>query len=260
MKNKKSVISVIVISMILSLGVISSVYAACTSINSVPYTISSAGNYCLNKNFADSFTQHAITIAASNVVLNLNGHSILNTTGAPGVYINGISAGNYNNITITNGTVSNFDYGIKLDGVGNLIEQMTIDRFYNSAIEVNGGIVRNCVVKGDGVNSNWGINMSQPGSRVINNDIYDVYREGISAFGDGIVVDGNRIGATAPDANAVGIYYTHSTDGIVTNNVVTNMPTGIVFSGTGKYRNNLTSGCATPYAVGAGVIDAGNNN
>jgi len=80
-----------------------------TQINSVPYTINSPGLYCLARNISYSTTTgHAITVAASDVTLDLNGFCLM----GPGKF-SGTNYGIYiqdgiSNVEIRNGTIRNF--------------------------------------------------------------------------------------------------------------------------------------------------------
>jgi parallel beta-helix repeat protein len=87
----------------------------CTNIGALPYTIASAGHYCLNSNFAGAYAANAITINASNVVLDCNDHSITQTGTAA---VNGIYAANKSLVTVRNCAVVNFSRGIALFETG----------------------------------------------------------------------------------------------------------------------------------------------
>jgi hypothetical protein len=82
--------------------------SAQTVISSLPYTISTAGVYVLNQSLSyPSGSGTAITIKASNVTLNLNGHGIIKTAAqnSSNTAI-AIHASNFENITIENGEIS----------------------------------------------------------------------------------------------------------------------------------------------------------
>ena len=81
----------------------------CTNIGALPYTIAASGHYCLNSNFAGVYAGNAITINASNVVLDCNDHSITQTGAAA---VNGIYAANKSLVTVRNCAVVNFARGI----------------------------------------------------------------------------------------------------------------------------------------------------
>ena len=92
---------------------------------------------------------HAIEIEADNVTIDFNGFTLTGLSGA----LNGIytSEGqDYEGITIRNGTIQSFDYGIKLDrnnGTDVVIENMRVVNNDLGGIYLTSGHVRNCIVK-----------------------------------------------------------------------------------------------------------------
>src|SRR5258708_11594782 len=85
----------------------------CTAITAVPFTITAAGVYCLTQDIGTNLASGAaITIAANNVVLDLNGHRLGHLAARRGTPAFGISAFQQTNFTIQNGPVGGFLYGI----------------------------------------------------------------------------------------------------------------------------------------------------
>ena len=81
----------------------------CTAITTLPYTVNISGVYCLTGNLSTSMTVgNAITIAANNVTIDLNGWHLGGRTSGLGTQAFGIYAHQQNNITIKNGTVRGF--------------------------------------------------------------------------------------------------------------------------------------------------------
>lgn len=78
------------------------------AINRLPYTINQGGSYFLTHNMSSSGT--AISIAATNVTLDLKGHTITGPGQSSGEGIHGIDfvTGSYNNVEVKNGTVRGF--------------------------------------------------------------------------------------------------------------------------------------------------------
>src|SRR5437764_964599 len=72
-----------------------------------PTTISAPRDYYLTRDINTS-NGAAITIAASNVTLDLNGHILTGNLGNTGVY----NSASVSGIHITNGRIQNFDTGI----------------------------------------------------------------------------------------------------------------------------------------------------
>jgi hypothetical protein len=91
--------------------------SAQTVITSLPYTISSPGTYLLNPTLHYPLgSGNAITVTASNVTLNLNGYGIINTATQTTTTATCVFASNIENITIENGEIFGFQFGIHLLG------------------------------------------------------------------------------------------------------------------------------------------------
>ena len=256
----------------------------CTPITTIPFTVTVQGSYCLTGNLATSMTSgSAIEIATNNVVLDLNGFKLGGLGAGLGTHAFGISADGRQNITVRNGTVRGFLEGILIQGdpavsQGHLIEDIRADQNTFTGITVSGlgSIVRNNQVLATGGSTTgpnvpaFAITASGPGIRVLNNVVSDTVPVGVQASigirldrGPGSVIEGNRIANTAlpgPGAQSFGIDVdTSSTNVLVVNNRIATMGNGVIFisGGTGKYRDNLTTGVTAPFMGG---IDVGNNN
>ena len=223
----------------------------CTAITTLPSIITTQGVYCLTGNLGTAMTSgHAITINTNNVVLDLNGFKLAGLAAGLGTNADGIRASNRQNITIKNGTVRGFLDGILLSdsggSQGHLVEDIRADQntWIGIWVEGAGNIVRNNQVVATGGTTFFGANadavgifVTGAGPRVLNNDVTNTFKQGTGiAWGIGL--------------NGV-------TGGLVVNNRITTADRGIEFLGTGKYRDNLTSGVTTPFTGGT---DAGNNN
>jgi hypothetical protein len=104
-----------------------------------PITITQPGHYKLAVNLVVPVGQTAIQVGASNVILDLDGHTISSTspvcTGdwpaqscGTGFYTAGVrNTGNYENITVRNGSISGFSHGIHLYR-RSLIENVVVER------------------------------------------------------------------------------------------------------------------------------------
>jgi parallel beta-helix repeat protein len=245
----------------------------CTAITSVPYTISVPGIYCLTGNLETDMTSgNAITINVNNVVIDLNGRKLGGGAAGAGTEANGIYAYLRKNITVKNGTIRGFYYGVLLDDTspyttsqGHIIEDIRADMntAYGIYVSGRGNIIRNnqVVDTGGSTNSNWayGISVTGPGSRVLNNDVYETKEQstgdayGIYMYGDGGVVLNNRIGNQAfGTETSYGIYIEYSYNVIVKSNTISRMEWGIAFfsPSTGLYGDNLASGCTSPFVGG----------
>jgi hypothetical protein len=194
----------------------------------------------------------------------------------PGTQAIGIYASQRQNITIKNGTVRGFYYGIYLDdnspfttSQGHVIEDIRADQntYVGILIRGNGNIIRNNLVVAtggttfDGTNADaYGILAFGQGARLLNNDVTEVAAQG-AGWSRGIflyaasnsVVAGNRVSnITSPRGIGFGMSLSGSYDLIVRDNSLSVTQYGIYFSGgsTGKYMNNVTQGVTTPYTGG----------
>jgi nitrous oxidase accessory protein NosD len=227
---------------------------------------------------------NAIEITTDNVVINLNGHRLDGLAAGLSTNAMGIYAFQRKNITIKNGTIRGFAYGIVLDDIvapytasqGHIIENIRADMNTTLGIGVlgQGSLIRNNMVVKTGDPANEidviiGIGVKGPGVRVLNNDIIETREKtNHSAYAicileaPGAVVENNRIGnASLGDGTSVGIYIFKSDKVLVINNRLTTMNYGIWYlfgSSSGKFRDNLTYDAPFP-GVHSGT-DAGNNN
>ena len=86
-------------------------------ISSLPYMITTAGVYVLNQSLSYSAGSGiAITVKASNVTINLNGYGITNTSNQTTTNAIGIGEYNVENVTVENGEILGFKYGVYLNG------------------------------------------------------------------------------------------------------------------------------------------------
>ncbi|PYM96554.1 MAG: hypothetical protein DME04_01555 [Candidatus Rokuibacteriota bacterium] len=220
----------------------------CVPITVVPVAITVQGIYCFTQHLGTGITTGAaIEIQTNNVILDLNGFKLGGLAAGPGTQAIGISADNRQNITIKNGTVRGFYEGIRLNdssgaSLGHVVENIRADQNTHAGIEVNGrgNLIRNNQVVATGGSTftlqALGILVSGTGTRVLNNDVIDTY--------------------SSDPSQAEGIYLIAS-NALVVNNRITNASVGIHFVGSGKYRDNLTTGVSTPFMGGT---NASNNN
>jgi hypothetical protein len=261
----------------------------------LPYTITAPGIYCVDQKLTVNMTSGAaITVASNNVVLDLNANAIGNLA-APAATTQaiGVLANSRQNVTVQNGIVRGFYSGVALidqatpgTASGNAVYGMTSDqsRATGIVVEGTGAVVRNSRVvatngstaldpfSGANPNSAVGITAIGTGAQVISNEVIGTdctnsCQGGSAATGIAVtaapaaVIWQNRvINATLPTAalsQAIWITDAGSTNVFVDANDLAGYASGIVFVGTGKYRNTLTNNVTTPYTGGTPV---GTNN
>jgi len=256
----------------------------CKPITTLPAVIKYQGIYCFTGNLTTNMNiGNAIEIQTNNVTIDLNGWKLGGLAAGAGTQTYGIYADQRKNITIRNGTIRGFYYGILLNDLtpyttsqGHLIEDVRADKNTYTGINVRGRgniVRRNQVVDTGGSTVSTianGIHLLGPGARALNNDISGAaatgtgYSAGIRITnGDGAVVEGNRIDDMSSfSTSSYGLIVYLSNDVLVAGNRITSAYFGISFSSggggsTGKYMDNLTSNVTTPFTGG---IDAGGNN
>src|SRR5215831_3306145 len=124
------------------LGAIPAAHAACdVYVDSVPYTISAPGNYCLRHNVTLSQPGYAITIATTDVTVDLMGYGILNNQSAT-TYTVGIYS-DWRRITVRNGLIRGFTIGVRLASIVEtpnfLVEKLVVRQSGWKGIQVYGG-------------------------------------------------------------------------------------------------------------------------
>jgi len=249
----------------------------CTAIAQLPYTIKKPGIFCLKSNLSTSISAGtAITIKASNVVLDLNGFRLDGSGAGMGTTACGIKAEKRQNVTVKNGIVRGFFVGIYFEddspyttSRANVIEEIRADKNTLVGIHIKGegSVIRNNIVSGTGGSTDTssdgaigGIGTQGAGARVLGNDVTDVDSVGAYAGygivvldGGGCIVAGNRVSnITAATGETSGIALRRISGVVVSDNRLSGMKSGIHFdaSATGTYMNNLVLDTTTPYTGG----------
>jgi hypothetical protein len=219
---------------------------------------SASAVYYLTRSLNTSMTSgNAITGQASNVIIDMNGFRLNGASAGAGTQAVGIYSQDRRGVIVRNGTIRGFLIAIDFDSTnsfgpasqGHLIEDIRAEQNTSLGIQVEGlnDIIRNNQVMRTGGSTHVtgpgtaivGVVVKGIGNRLLNNDVMETIR-GAAETSAGIAVAGGQ-----------------SADTLAVGNRITSSDNGIVMEGTGKYRDNLTSGVATPYSGGT---DAGNNN
>ena len=259
----------------------------CTAtITALPTTLSSAGLYCVNQDFAYGGVGPAITIAADNVTVDLNGHTIraTRTPGDAEVSYEGFSVSGHKYFSIIDGTISGFTIAILVgdsttaSAEGGTIAGINIIKCPNPmGIFCNGCIVKNNTITNthpystEQSDSVIAMQVDGIGNQVTGNHVYDTANGSAATFpGAAIWLDGsnsiasnNYVANTTFAVNSV-FYGIHTTGAgmLVTDNQVQNIPFCYWLEASPtKYRNNLSSGCGEAFGGSAAASgDLGGNN
>jgi hypothetical protein len=122
-------------------------------IRKIPFTIRSPGEYKLANDLSMSANDVAIKVAdTANVVVDLNGHTLANTASV-GI---GIAVESSHSVTVKNGTIYGFGYGVKFDSASEnaLVRKVTLA---NDAVGVDTAAdkstIEGCFMSGPGFGS-----------------------------------------------------------------------------------------------------------
>jgi len=203
-------------------GVDGQIKIAQTAETTFPIQINESGSYVLTSDLIVTTNVNAINIDADNVTLDLNGHGIYGP-GTGTAY--GIYARNQFNITIKNGIVRGFDYGIFLfndddhRGAGHRIEG--IQAFNNSryGIWAYYGTVTNCTANNNGDSGICAYDSTVTNCTANKNGDFGIYASGSTVTnctanknGSGIYAYRNTVtNCTAYNNDDDGIYASGST-------------------------------------------------
>jgi hypothetical protein len=203
-----------------------------TPITTLPFTITTSGNYYLPANLAIALASgSAITIAASEVILDLNGRSLINVIGSNSA--NGVFVFNQVDVTIQNGDIDGFGVGVNFSP--NSTDNNAKNTAYNLRLNNNiigvastsgtSNLVRLCIIDGGSI----GIFFNQDlGSRAEDNILELQAPVELNTTGVALVSVGSR--GVVFDDNVVAKGGTK---------------TGQMMSGTDKYRFESFVGFAT---------------
>ncbi len=177
-----------------------------TPIATIPYTISTSGSYYLTQNLEHTGSDIGIYIDANFVTLDLNGFTISGdqTTSSDGVYVNYKSC-----VTVKNGIIFNFDYGIYFFGtsssVGYLAENVQVINCAGAGIWLNGSgnEIRKCNIslcQGNGITDN-GYGSMFRGNTIIDNDGNGIISANYASFIDNLITY-NDLAGIEPTGNS----------------------------------------------------------
>jgi parallel beta-helix repeat protein len=196
-------------------------------ITSVPFTITQSGTYTFSKSltFVSTSGGHAITVAASDVVIDFRGFSLNASPVGAGIGVQSSNRGV--NIIVRNGAISGFKVGLTIvsDAVGCTIDNV---RFLNNGTGINlqgstSCTVQNCLVIGSGTGT--GIMLTAcSGVEVKNTQLLN--------WSSGVTSDGNNA---------------------FLENYIGGCSAGLQLGTGDKYQGNVTNGCTTPFSGGTAV-------
>ena len=142
-------------------------------IDHLPFFINDPGKYELDFDLTANGTD-GITVQAANVVVDLNGFTL--TGGGKNVGI--AVSSNIDNVTVRNGRVTGFFYGVWVHG-GKFVKLQDLELLLTPAFGVDmygfNNVISNCFIVGTGTDHTVGISLEQDGNLVKNNRISECY-------------------------------------------------------------------------------------
>jgi len=246
-------------------------------IDSLPYYITAPGTYTMTADL-HQIGSTAISIAASNVVLDLGGHTLSGAGGYDGGYGYGVGVGpGVSNVTIRNGTIEDFSIetgillyqttgctvsgvtvqrcggGVSLlDSNQNTILNNTLDHNIHANIGVinsSTNIVQGNTCLGD---ASWGIRMggASAGNFLVSNTCDGAFAWGID------LTDGTIVIANTTTNQSIGIHGEEVDGCLLQDNISTGNLHGILLAGNGNtlHHNTVNDNADTGFFLaGAGI-------
>lgn len=206
-----------------------------TVISSVPFTISTSGTYILSGNLDYAGQNAAITVEASNVVIDLKGFTL--STSNPNSFGIAADAENFaiQDVAIQNGEITGFRTGLSLGGVLNVARNLKVFgcKFGISLDPGPFGFceIQDCLIAGNGASDGGtGVILSSGRNVVQDCQILDYLDGARSAAGKNTFIANSIFSCT----------------------------TGLMMEKSDKYQGNVTNGCTTPFSGGTAVGDENN--
>jgi hypothetical protein len=199
-----------------------------TVITSLPFTISSPGIYVLDRDLTVNGSD-AIDVNTPDVVIDLNGYSIIGSNGGFGV-----SAGQVANVIVENGRISGFATAVQL-GPYSVARNLMGSDDEGISVQGNDCVVQNCILQGTGTGAanGAGIGIESTSRCEVTGCRVSGFFLGIASFGT-------------------------SEDNAIVHNFVTNCKLGLSLSRTDCYQGNVATGCTKAFSTSG--IEIGHEN
>jgi hypothetical protein len=254
------------------------VTAADPIVRRLPAVIREPGSYRLDRDLTfDRRDGAALSIAADDVTLDLQGHEIRYVSGAPERFVVGIEVEGQSRVQIANGRIVGFPTGVRIRDVdrsdgstsdtgGHVVRRLDVRDCLQFGIRVHG---RDCrieenVVCGTGPFRRgefvYGIEAVGADNQVRRNDVWDTTAAGTGeAVGLSFTDDGKRAIATdnvlvnrgRPSFRSIAVWVGKRSNVRVDRNLVRGFTWGVTYSSTtrGRYAGNTLHDCEIPICL-----------
>lgn len=207
----------------------------CKVITSVPTVIDQQGIWCAKADLSTNIASGAaIEITVNNVTIDFNGFKLGNLAAGPNG-ASGVRAVDRKNITVRNGNIRGYEFGVDYrGGEGLRVEDSSFDQNGRASINVGG---QSNSVSGAVIVRNTVKNVDYGGTTI-----------GIYASGNGIVIDENVVTNISATNNALGIWVWNGSSNVwIRNNFIAglvsvNTNTFGIGGDVGSFRNYNVSG------------------
>jgi hypothetical protein len=218
-------------------------------IDSLPFAITKPGTYTLARDLTLSGSGRgrpamtAITVEASNVVIDLGGFTLTGYSTPSGGLTDGIDnivtgiSRPITNVTIQNGTITGFDLGVAFDNTQFVCQNLSLPD--NSSIGIAAGLcrfstIKNClIVSSSSTEGDHGIVLSECVGIVVKNN--QIAHQSSGCFSS------QQEGGNPSNSNSF-IY-----------NNIASCTIGLYLGSADKYQGNVTTNCQTPFEGGIAV-------
>ncbi|MBI4911664.1 MAG: right-handed parallel beta-helix repeat-containing protein [Acidobacteria bacterium] len=272
-RSASRVLTLIRRALVAALWLLPAALQAQTVISALPYVISNPGRYQVSFNLAyGAASGAAITVAASEVDLDLGGFNLMGGSGATGISLSGVAQ-----VRVRNGYLTGFSTGVQVTGGSSGVELtgLTVGGgslgmyLVGQDLNVHANVVREILST---TGTATGIFVAGQSVRVWDNTVRNVRSTAAGASSHGILVnssvgdftwgslEGNRIALAAGLSSSYGISVQNASTMVVLGNQILNARSGLGYYGSGgsiKYGNNIVTGATTAYGIGT---DIGNNH
>jgi hypothetical protein len=230
-----------------------------------PYKITQPGSYKLSGNLVVPAGLLGIEIDADNVIVDLNGFSIVGPNTCDGdsrtqtttctniIMFDGVFS-RKSSITIRNGTIRGMRFGIFLTNGPALIEDIHATQNTSTGIKVESGVVRRNNASnngGDGINANGSNGDSANGASVTSDNVV------VGNGNNGIVAAGGTVTGNVSYLNRVGIWTWDST--VLQNTIRASKTTGLIVFRS-LYGSNMLVNNQGALGIFPGSTSQNNNN
>ncbi|MEO3924804.1 right-handed parallel beta-helix repeat-containing protein [Micromonosporaceae bacterium B7E4] len=202
---------------------------------------------------------NGLVVGAAGITVDLNGHVIDGNGQGVGIRNNG-----HDQVTVTNGAVTGFDYGLQLNAgtAGNIVANLTLSENQNAGIQLTdadngsaGNLVRDNTLTGNA--AGLVLTGGTQGTLLRDNTVDGTTGEGISLTGSsGNRIEANRVGGSS----GTGLRLDGSGNNTVRGNTVLDSSDASITVEAASNGNRIEGNELTESEAGVVIVDSGGND